>query len=797
MHRAPFPPVGGAPRTSRAPPPFTLPSRKREGGAAGADGHIAGAGAKWASPAAAAAASASPGRPPAAYAAVTAGGSGVTSSGVAGTPQAPLDLGRRRHPPPPGGYARAAGGGSSSIAGAATRAHSGLRSVAAPVPSTSASANGDDWAEEGDAAAAVVPAPALTDVVLPASSRPLPARHLSQDARPDRSAFGRNPSQPPPSCRNRDLEDAAAAPQAAVAAARHDLGYVDQKNSEEEPEAARGDELSGCGSDPGARVTSDGSPTLPPQIVPVPRVVPIPVSAPAQVQPPMLSAPKTLLRRTKPERKEARNPHVAQTVQLAKKPEQMPYLPGTPPTALAAQATQVAPAAPAVSSAKRSPGGQGLETMHAVLGTGKTPRRLTRAKKERQARKPGREVARSIVNTCIQKAINNAVAPAAEPVRAVSTKAHVPLRAGKPQKSKQVGPIDGVSWVPGSDGKACRKRSGRPLRGKRERRALNESSEVLAPGSTRLASSLAGSTRAESAPRDEERCTDGVERVGEVSAEESAWESSSLPVQPTSFADISRAFSNHPTKIPLGGTPLVPSVPAVTVPVGGMKSPWAPSQTHDSSDVWSGASQASGIPGQPEAVSSNRWDAGSQHTTPGVWCPPGDASIVNPEAARESWSARPAPSASAGNSASWTLKGAENVPDAELAGLGRKDAKGIVRIPAGDDGRSLSRRGRQGGPRRKHNSKAEGSGTGKRGGAASHGSARPEQVQVQGAAPQDSMSRAYPNESARAPDLETSGQNSAKPNAPSQRGGRGRGKRRGRGRGGGGIDSGLGGPKVC
>lgn len=93
-----------------------------------------------------------------------------------------------------------------------------------------------------------------------------------------------------------------------------------------------------------------------------------------------------------------------------------------------------------------------------------------------------------------------------------------------------------------------------------------------------------------------------------------AWDTRSRAAPPTTFDDISRAFANHPTTIPLAGTPLVPAVP-------GVKSAWSP--------------------GAPARNWGNENSVASGLSSTGPWSvtPPDPSSNANGTSTKTVWSA--------------------------------------------------------------------------------------------------------------------------------------------------------------
>jgi hypothetical protein len=205
-----------------------------------------------------------------------------------------------------------------------------------------------------------------------------------------------------------------------------------------------------------------------------------------------------------------------------------------------------------------------------------------------------RDAARAIIRLCVNRAVT------AKSARSSSC---------SPSVASASLPVDSVSITPLSTKKTSRKRGGRLEREKREKRearaaaiaagsfedAVNVSAHVPAAASSLVPSRSSGWThrpRKLVAPHSAQSASEATPTLAVVSTTASLSSANSTEavatppapsrasaraepwgaVPPTSFDDISRAFSNHPTTIPLAGTPLVPAV-------RGVQSPWTPSPT--------------------------------------------------------------------------------------------------------------------------------------------------------------------------------------------------------------------------
>lgn len=782
-------------RGARAPLPFTLPSRKREGGSAGADGHIAGAGAKWASPAAAAPAAQGTGgteaaRPTVAYASVIQGS--TVPAGIAGHPQAPLNLGARTQPPPQrsppaqggGGYAAAAGAvagpvnhagrmGAGNSSGGDAGAGVGMASPGHSLPAGRAATgvdfagttSGFDWADDGEFIAVrfLPTASALPDVILPPESLPdgtygeggvrspppprvRPSRRTSQDARPESASFSRTPvsrstvaavhdERAPDAAHDTSAVSAEEAPQAKekVEMALRQSDIMSKKaelaaerrrafDLEQQEQRIRADSrLKELESRMGRQ--RKGEPLQSDQIA----------SSPGKP-----ATPKTLLRRARPEH-----------LQLRSQPQ----------LRLQSSAGPV----PVAEAHKAHAGASGKEPVR------------SRLKKQRPPKKPGRDVARSIVNTCIQKAISNGRPPTPLANGAMFAFSPGENQAIPSAKTSKAG--EGAAVPTGKDTKGGRKRGGRQERVKRERRAMREN------GQQPLDASATGPGAADNVETSKEPEGPSIGATG--SAEAAAWENGS-PVQPTSFADISRAFSNHPTTIPLVGTPLVPSVH-----VPAMKSAWATKPSHQTSAAWGEAPKLSvsqAAMSQPATASQSLWALGAQVTTHDVWDAPAENASADERGPLQSWGAS-ASGVAAADSTNWGPSG--EAP----ASLPDKVSKGAADVHVEENRRSSSRRGRQHVGRRKLGGKASTNLTaGKREGAAAEEYLeRSKAGGSMAAASKDSKVDGASGEPAANADGQTIGNGAAKQSGIARGGGRGRGKRRGRGRRGGAAGSGRGG----
>jgi hypothetical protein len=705
MKRAPY--LSGPAPTPKAPLPFTLPSRKREGGAAGADGHIAGAGAMWASPASA------PCAPPGASEPVPAAGTeesapatciASASNAAAATASAFSPAAPPRRASADSAASADSSTGTSPSSAAEKRSGDQARDVpgrtvdaplveavlsvssrrqAAPsateVPAApSTLENNSDWTDDVEPSSVNPLCPAaiaLPEVVLPVAHpprRPADHNHLQlqnsaerrheqlQRSRPADSMRERTAMKGGPPCAGQDrriphqdlqrgppVEDAPPADvstagdveqhdvmkrKAELAAERRRAYEVEQQNQRGRAEV----KLRELEARLALRSESSASPSGPGR-------------APTTVSP----VPKVLLRRPRAD-----------------------------------------PPAPAVSpSAART-------TTRDLPPSSRPKASRQRRREPPPERSDALEAAQAVVNMCIQRATHGGRGArgagggpssdsAATSDAARQAPASFPSRGPAATSHGVSSPDSAQRDDDSASKKAGRKRGGRVERLKRERREARaaertempplSSESVVAPGLLPAAAAPPPSTASSLS--------------GTAVATE--WKVGSRAVQPTSFADISRAFSNHPTTIPLGGNP---AVPAVHVPDA--KSAWKSAMSlPEAEGAWDVAAAAVPAPDghhSSTGAPASFWATGFHATSQDVWGVPADKQVAYAPNGAETWDAAAA-ALSPAPLQSWDTVLASSPPRPESAPAERRTQPAEAPAAAGSgDPEMLPRHGRRG-----------------------------------------------------------------------------------------------------
>lgn len=104
--------------------------------------------------------------------------------------------------------------------------------------------------------------------------------------------------------------------------------------------------------------------------------------------------------------------------------------------------------------------------------------------------------------------------------------------------------------------------------------------------------------------------------------ESRAWAKSNRPPPPTSFDEITRAFSNQPAAFQLVGAPLLPSVPIVSVL--NSSGTTTSSSYANAQNAWSQNKTWSTSGGEPEETTSQWWKSREKHTTGNMSAEPRD-----------------------------------------------------------------------------------------------------------------------------------------------------------------------------